>query len=92
MPNIKGIDLSDGIRIISGEVNTPDAWYNGTNLQNYLATHTIAQTETTVNAFLANVITTEQIRIHIFSISPLRYTCGVWNAGVTIPSNWWGGA
>lgn len=93
MPSIAGIDLSDGIKIMLGKdkagVDVAPAHYNAANLANYLASHTIAQTETTVNNFLANALTGDQVRIHIFSISPLRYTCIVANPGVVISANWW---
>lgn len=90
MPNVKGIDLSDGIKIISGEKNTLDAHYNRAALENYLASHSIEQAETAANKFLGNAIKSEQIRVHIFSVSPLRYTCIVANQDVVIPNNWWG--
>jgi len=93
MPSIAGIDLSDGIKILLGKnqqgVDVPPAWYNSTNLANYLAAHTIAQTETTVNKFLADRLNGDQVRIHIFSTSPLRYICIVANHDVVIPDNWW---
>ena len=89
MPNIKGIDLSDGIKILSGEIHTPDAHYTEAQLANYLAAHTIAQTETFVNNYLSNAINNEQIRVHIFSTSPLKATCIMANPDVVIPANWW---
>lgn len=89
MPNIKGIDLSDGVNIISGEINLPDAWYDRNAIQNYLEHHTIEECEDDANAFLENHLSGEQVRIHIFSVDPLNVTCIVANAGVDIPDNWW---
>jgi len=89
MPNIKGIDLSDGVKILAGEVNTQDQKFSEADFVNYLATHTIEQTETQANNFLANACPGEQVRVHIFSASPLKVTCIVANADVVIPDNWW---
>jgi hypothetical protein len=93
MPSIAGIDLTDGIKILLGRdkngVVVAPVHYNATNLANYLASHTIAQTENTVNNFLANYLQSDQVRVHIFSVSPLRYTCLVADPGVTIPPDWW---
>lgn len=95
MPSIAGIDLSDGIKILLGKdklgVDVLPAHYNAASLANYLASHTIVQTETVVNNFLANRLQGDQVRIHIFSTVPLRYTCLVANPGVVIPANWWEG-
>ncbi len=98
-PSIAGIDLSDGIKILLGKdkngVEVPAAHYNTTALANYLANHTIAQTETRANNFLANYLPSDQVRVHIFSVSPLRYTCIVANkynfdgTPYVIPANWW---
>lgn len=90
MPNIKGIDLSGGIKILSGEINTADAHYSRANIEKYLSSHTIAKTEETVNSYLSNTIKDEQIRIHIYSVSPLRCICIVADPSVVIPDNWWG--
>ena len=97
MPNIRGIDLSDGVRILSGEITPPTAQYSAAQFPNYLASHSIAQTETTVNNFLENAIKGEQIRIHIFSVSPLKVTCVVANkfnqdgTPYVVPADWWAG-
>jgi len=97
VPNIRGIELTDGVKILSGEKNTPDAQYSAAQFQAYLASHTIAQTETTVNNFLNNLLPAERVMVHIFSTSPLKVTCIVanrWNMDgtpVVIPDNWWGG-
>jgi hypothetical protein len=93
MPSIVGIDLSDGIKILLGKdkagVDVPPVWYNEANLTNYLASHTIAQTEDTVNKFLKEYFPSDQVMVHIFSTSPLKYTCIVADVGVVIPDNWW---
>ena len=89
MPNIKGIDLSDGVKILSGEINTLSPHFTAAQITSYLASRSIAQTETQVNNFLSNAIKGEQIQIHIFSTSPLKVTCIVANLGVVIPPNWW---
>ena len=91
MPNIKGIDLSDGIKILSGEVNTADAWYAKAAMIADFGNKPIAQCETIANNFLANKFPGEQIQVHIFSLSPLKVTCIVANLGVVIPSDWWVG-
>lgn len=50
---------------------------------------TIAQAEAAANTWLANNISAAQVRIHIFSLSPLRWVPGVWNLGLPIAANWW---
>ncbi len=97
MPNIKGIVLHNpddpndltGVKILSGEVNTPDAHYTKSQIETYLLSHDIAHTETQINNFLSNAIKGEQIRVHIFSASPLKVTCIVANWNAVIPDNWW---
>ena len=97
MPSIVGIDLSDGIKILLGKdnngVDVTPGWYKKAALEAYLTgppAHTIAQTETFLNGWLTNAIGTgDQVKVHIFSASPLRYTCIVANTGVVIPTNWW---
>ncbi len=94
MPSIKGIDLSDGIKILLG-IGGADVHYNATALANYLSNHTIAQTETVVNNFLAGYLPSDQVKVHIFSVSPLKYICIVANrfnldgTPYIIPANWW---
>jgi hypothetical protein len=94
MPSIAGIDLADGIKILMGTGGT-NPQYTSAQLASYLAAHTIAQTETTVNNFLAGYLPSDQVKVHIFSVSPLKYTVYVSNRQKddgtpnVIPANWW---
>ena len=92
MPNIKGIDLSDGVQILSGEINTPNRHFTQADIEAYLATHDVAATEEQVNNFLASACPNDQIRVHIISTSPLQIACIVANRDYTIPDNWWEGS
>lgn len=91
MPNIKGIDLSDGVKILSGNMNWGNIGLTAMQITSYLAGHTVAQAETYIASFLkAGMIGQgEQIRVHIFTASPLKLTCIVANQDVVIPDNWW---
>lgn len=92
MPNIKGIDLSDGVKILSGNMTWGDISLTATQIQSYLNNHTITQTEAYINSFLkAGMIGQgEQVRVHIFTTNPLKLTCIVANLDIAIPDNWWG--
>ena len=48
--------------------------------------------ETWVNTWLAANLVDYQARVHVFSLSPLLWTIGTWNAGLAIPANWWADA
>ncbi|XUX01207.1 MAG: hypothetical protein TUN42_04255 [Dehalogenimonas sp.] len=95
MPNINRIDLSDGIRIVSGEINTPDVLYARAEMLASFTNKTIAQCEAIANNFLANRLPNEQVKVHIFSLSPLNFTVIVANKYLfdgtpyVIPDNWW---
>jgi len=96
MPSISGIELSDGIKILLGSdklgVQVTPAWYKKADLEAYLAgppAHTVAQAEAAVGTFLTNLLQGDQVRVHIFTVSPLTYTCIVANRDVVIPPNWW---
>lgn len=41
------------------------------------------------NIWIPANITGFQMRVHVFSLSPLRVTIGTWNTGETISTNWW---
>ena len=95
MPNIKGIDLSDGIKILSGTGGT-DIEYPRVAMVVAFGSRTIAQCETIANNFLASRWAYDQIKVHIYSLTPLRYTTIVANwynfdgTPYVIPDNWWG--
>ena len=90
MPSIKGIDLSDGIRILMGTGGT-DLHFNAAN---FLANTTIAKAELAANKWLQDRLE-DQVQIHIFSLVPLKVTCIVGNrfnfdgTPYVIPANWW---
>ena len=50
---------------------------------------TAQKAEDAINAWLVANITDYQVRVHVFSLSPLRVTVGTWNTGASIPQNWW---
>lgn len=102
MPSIAGIDLSDGIKILLGNdrlgVQVTPAWYRHADLEAYLTgppAHTVAEAEDAAGKFLTNLLQSDQVKIHIFTVSPLKYTCIVANkiaedgTPYVIPDNWW---
>lgn len=89
MPNIKGIDLSDGIKILSGEVNISDAHLERAEILLHKLDWPIAKIEDFCNEYLESRIPYEQIRVHIYSLEPLRYTVIVADLGYEIPNDWW---
>lgn len=89
MPNIKGIDLSDGITILSGELNTPDAVLSRAEMLLHKLDWSVEKIENFCNDYLENKIKGEQIRVHIYSLDPLKYNVIVADPGVVIPDNWW---
>jgi hypothetical protein len=90
MPDIVGIDLTDGITIKTGSGHS-NIRYTKAQLETLFATKTIAQCETAANTWLAGQFSqgklTDNIQIHIFSLSPLTYTTICSSA--PIPANWW---
>ena len=51
--------------------------------------NTAAKAETWANTWLAANVLDCQVRVHVFSLSPLSWTCGTWNLGLPIPDGWW---
>jgi hypothetical protein len=51
--------------------------------------NTIAKAETFANNWLASNVDGYQMRVHVFSLNPLRITIGTWDLGLDIPANWW---
>jgi hypothetical protein len=86
VPNIKGIDLSDGVKILSGTITAPDIHFNAAAIKKY---NTPQLAEDAANKWFAFNFTTEQVRVHVYSLDPLKVTCIVANIGVPIPDNWW---
>lgn len=89
MPNIKGIDKSEGIRIRSGEVNTPDALLNKAEVLLHRLDWPVDKIENFCNDYLESHIPYEQIRVHIYSLDPLSYNITVADPSFVIPDNWW---
>lgn len=87
MPNIKGIDLSDGVKILSGTITKGDVHFNAAAIKKY---NTPQLAEDAANKWLAANMETEQVRVHVFSLDPLIVTCIVANKDVIIPDDWWG--
>lgn len=80
MPNIRGIDLSDGVTILDAS-NVPHQ-FSAADIEAYLLTHDIAQTEAQAENWLnANYFddTNDQCKVKILSVSPLKVTCIVAN-------------
>lgn len=50
---------------------------------------TAAKWETFANTWSASNILDCQVRVHVFSLTPLRWTVGTWNLGAVIDPNWW---
>ncbi len=50
---------------------------------------TPAKAEATANTWAAANITECQVRVHVFSLSPFRWTVGTFNLGAAIPPTWW---
>ena len=76
MPNIKGIDLSDGITILDA-TDIPHQ-YSEADIVAYLSSHSIAQTEIQAANWLnANVFANQndQCAVKILSVSPLKVAC-----------------
>ena len=76
MPNIKGINLSDGITILDAH-DIPHQ-YSASQIEAYLASHSVEQTETQITNWLnANYFddTNDQCAVKILSVSPLKVTC-----------------
>jgi len=88
MPNIKGQDLSGGIKILSGDLSRLDAHYTKVDLENYLSSHSIVKAEQVVGDYLGSIVG-EIVRVHIYSVSPLRYNVCVADSPEKIPDNWW---
>ena len=89
MPNIKGIDLSDGVKILSGEIGISDALITKAEMLLHKIDWSIEKIENFCNDWLENKIPNEQIRVHIFSLEPLRYTAMVTDPDAIVPDDWW---
>jgi len=89
MPNIKGIDLTNGIKILAGEIGTPDALISKAEILLHKIDWSIEKIENFCNDYLENKIKYEQIRVHIYSLEPLRYNVIVADPSVEIPNDWW---
>lgn len=81
MPNIRGIDLQDGVTILTvGDV--ADVHYSASQIESYLASHTIEEAEVAVTKWLnANYFdnTADQCAVKILSTTPLKVACVVAN-------------
>lgn len=87
MPPIRSIACSDDLIQFEDRQGVPRTI---TGAQVRLAAANIAQAEAHLNtvvipAFVAGY----QMQVHVFSLNPLRVAVGTWNAGLTIPANWW---
>jgi hypothetical protein len=52
--------------------------------------NTPSKVETFINTiWIPANVTDYQMRVHVFSIAPLRVALGTWNMNETIPPNWW---
>lgn len=52
--------------------------------------NTIAKVETYINTvWIPANVSGYQMQVHVTTLSPLRVILGTWNAGLTIPPNWW---
>ena len=86
MPNIKGIDLSDGVTILDA-ADIPHQ-YSEADIVAYLQSHSIEQTEQQAANWLnANVFdgTNDQCAVKILSVSPLKVTCIVAIKNYSLP-------
>ena len=94
MPSIAGIDLSDGIRILTGRGGV-DISYSRAAMVADAGNKNITQVEDVFNNYLSNKWPYDQIRVHIYSLSPLSYTIIVANqfnfdgTPYVISANWW---
>lgn len=51
--------------------------------------NTAAKAENFANSWCAANVDGYQMRVHVFTLSPLLFTVGTWNIGETINANWW---
>lgn len=52
--------------------------------------NTTAKVENYINGtWIPENVTDYQMRVHVFSLNPLRVTVGTWELGASIPANWW---
>jgi len=93
MPSIAGIDLSDGVKIILGDGSVTELHLNAAAIRNY---NTPVLAEDAANKWFAKNYKEDQIRVHVFSLDPLKVTCIVANwrdpqtlEPIVIPDNWW---
>jgi len=90
MPNIKSIDLSDGITILDAS-DIPHQ-YSEADIVAYLQSHSIEQTEEQVAKWLnANVFAdqNDQCKVHIYSVSPLKVGCIVAIVNYSVNEPYW---
>ena len=92
MPNIKGIDLSDGVKIVSGLTDVADLHLNAAAIKFY---DTPEKATDAANKWLKDRFP-EQVQVHVFTLDPLDVTCIVANNSYpntglpyTIPEDWW---
>ena len=86
MPCIRSVTIADDVITFTDKNGTKTlnaaqipAQFNDTaKVENYLN-----------NTWLPANVTDYQMRVHVFSLNPLRYTIGTWNLGEAIPSVWW---
>ena len=87
MPSIRSVSITDNVVSFvdhRGVTKTLDA-SSIPQTQN-----TIAKVENYVNGtWIPANIDGYQMRVHVFSLNPLRVTVGTWNLGESIPANWW---
>jgi hypothetical protein len=98
MPSIEAINPNNGIQILLGKNAAGLAVgvisLTNTAMATMFSGKTIAQSETLANNSLKTSLTNaginDQIKVHIWSLNPLRYIVRVANPGYVYPTNWWG--
>lgn len=85
MPSVKSIQFNSTQLVIIDKDGTKTLLAS----QIPSSQNSVAKVETWINTWLAQNISGYQVLVHVFSITPLSFTVGTWELGMTPQANWW---
>jgi hypothetical protein len=86
MPCIRSVTISDDTITFSDKNGSKT--FNASQIPPQFNNIVLAETYIN-NTWIPANVTDYQMKVHIFSMNPMRYTIGTWDLGMTIPLIWW---